>query len=136
MIDLNLYLKSLVSTKNNDYICFYLNNNYTCYFSDKLIYSDNQISFDNAEKYNISISDENEFFTSYNFVNNSSIDINNAIYSNVIGIADINSDINLIRKDLSSLENNSLYLSCILFTLVLSILVGFVHHFFKIGGND
>lgn len=144
MIDVHDYLKDLVLTKNKDYACFYSlekkedynYNNYICYFSDNLNYENNLITYANAEIYKISLSDFNGLTNSYETSSNSSISIDNAIYSNVVGVADITKDVNLIRSDLSSIAINPLYLSSVLFALIMPVLVGFIHHFFKIGGND
>ena len=144
MIDVHDYLKDLVLTKNKDYACFYsivnsdenIINNYICYFSDDLKYSDNSISFDSAEVYKISLSDLSGFSNSYEKHSNSTISSSNILYSNVVGTADIIKDVNLIRNDLSNIQISPLYLSCILFALVMPVLVSFIHHFFKIGGND
>ena len=143
MIDIHDYLKDLVLTKNKEYACFYslektdenTNNNYICYFSDDFNYENNSLSYENAEIYKISISDVNGLSSSYEISSNSSVSSNGIIYSNVVGIADIK-DVNLIRNDLSSIAISPLYLSSVLFALVMPILVGFIHHFFKIGGED
>lgn len=144
MIDVHDYLKDLVLTKNKDYICFYsldkteedISNNYTCYFSDELNYSNSYINYDTAEIYKISLSDVNGLTTSYETSSNSSVISNGVIYSNVVGVADITTDINKIRSDLANISISPLYLSCVLFALIIPTLVGFIHHFFKIGGND
>lgn len=147
MIDIRDYIKDLVLTQtlnDEDYVCFYsIDNstentiyNYDCYFSDELSYSNGYITSDSGKLFTITTTDNINFEITKQDVTNLSVVTNRVLYTNVLSHADIKSEINSIKNDNISYSISPIYLSCLLFAVILPVLIHFVGHFVNVRGES
>ena len=124
------YICKTITERNNDY-------DFTCYFTKNDIVKSNNIYtiknytyylIDTSSSYDVS----NKNYSSTGDTYQLSINSNEFYYSNLEGFVDVVSDLNYDKVNNISYNIDLNYMYLIVLLLCMPIIIGFVHHFFRI----